>query len=265
MAGVRIKAAARRCTNIVVKTMAKRSPKLALRQSCVLDLIEGWPAGSFLEVGAGIGYMTRLFLDRGHWGLCYDLDRASRDHLRHNLKPYGDRIRVLDALSNLPEASCDYLLAFEVLEHIDDDRRVLADWSRYLKPGGRLMVSVPAHQRHYGPADVRVGHVRRYERAALFALLGQSGYQSVRLVNYGFPLTSISRRLANRLLNSIPEQAEKSLEQRSLESSYTRPPVADKALSLVSEAAYRPFAILQRLFYQWDWGDGIVAEAVKGP
>lgn len=245
--------------------MAKRSPKLALRQSCVLDLSQSWSPGRFLEVGAGIGYMTRLFLDRGHWGLCYDLDEVSRNHLRHNLAAYGKRIQVLDALGKLPEASCDYLFAFEVLEHIHDDHRALADWSRYLKTGGLLMVSVPAHQRHYGPSDARVGHVRRYERADLLALFRQSGYHTLRLVNYGYPLTELSRRLSDRLLDHIPEQSEKSLAQRSLESSYTRPPLASKALAMVSEGAYRPFAMLQRLFYRQDWGDGIVAVAVKDP
>jgi len=241
--------------------MAKRSPKLALRQSCVLDLSAGWPAGLFLEVGAGIGYMTRLFLDRGHRGYCYDPDLASRDHLRRNLEAYGDRIQVLDTLSNLAAASCDYLLAFEVLEHIPDDRRELTDWSRYLKPGGTLMVSVPAHQRHYGPADARVGHVRRYDRSDLLALLAQSGYQHARLANYGYPLTEFSRRLSNRLLEPIPDQGEKSLEQRSLESSYTRPQGAGQALALIGEWVYRPFAMIQRQFYRRDWGDGIVAVA----
>ena len=245
--------------------MAKRSPKLALRQSCVLDLSQSWAPGRFLEVGAGIGYMTRLFLDRGHWGLCYDLDEVSRNHLRHNLAAYGKRIQVLDTLDKLPEASCDYLLAFEVLEHIQDDYRMLADWSRYLKVGGRLMVSVPAHQRYYGPSDARVGHVRRYERAELLSLLRQSGYQTTCLVNYGYPLTELSRRLSDRLLRHTPSQPEKSLAQRSLESSYMRPQLVSRALALIGEGTYRPFALLQRLFYRRDWGDGIVAVAVKEP
>lgn len=149
------------------------------------------------------------------------------------------------------------------LEHIPDDRRALTDWSRYLKPGGTLMVSVPAHQRHYGPADARVGHVRRYDRPDLLDLLAQSGYQHARLANYGFPLTELSRRLSNRLLESAPAPENKSLEQRSLESSYTRPHGAHQALALVSEWFYRPFAIIQRQFYRWDWGDGIVALAHK--
>lgn len=229
--------------------MAKRSPKLALRQSCVLELSQSWSPGRFLEVGAGIGYMTKLFLDRDYCGLCYDLDEVSRNHLRHNLAAYGERIQVIDTLDKCLEASCDYLLAFEVLEHIQDDFRALVDWSRYLKPGGRLMVSVPAHQRHYGPSDARVGHVRRYERADLFALLGQCGYRTTCLVNYGYPLTSLSRRLSDRLLHHIPIQPEKSLAQRSLESSYTRPQLISRALALIGEGSYRPFAMLQRLFY----------------
>ncbi len=181
------------------------------------------------------------------------------------LRIMGSASRSLTPWISSTEASCDYLLAFEVLEHIQDDHRAFSDWSRYLKTGGKLMVSVPAHQRHYGPSDARVGHLRRYERDDLLALLGQCGYQTTCLVNYGYPLTELSRRLSDRLLHHVPDQPEKNLAQRSLESSYTRPQLASKALALTSEGVYRPFAILQRLCYRMGWGDGIVAVAVKDP
>ncbi|MEL7157397.1 MAG: methyltransferase domain-containing protein, partial [Actinomycetota bacterium] len=53
----------------------------------------------------------------------------------------------------------DYVMAFEVLEHITDDRAALEEWLRRLRPGGRVLFSVPAHQRKYGDADRAVGHV----------------------------------------------------------------------------------------------------------
>jgi hypothetical protein len=62
---------------------------------------------------------------------------------------------------------------------------------------------------------------------------------------------------------SVPQIAT-SREVRSLESSYVRARVIDRALKPLSETTYLPFASLQRLFYSMDWGDGIVAEAIKG-
>lgn len=224
-----------------------------------------WPSGRFLEVGAGVGYMTRLFLDRGHSGVCFDLDPASREHLRRNLAGYEGLIRVVDQLDESIESSFDYLLAFEVLEHIPDDRAALAEWSRYLKTGGRLLVSVPAHRRKFGPSDERVGHVRRYDRVDLMRLLTECGYEARRLVNYGFPLTELSRRLSDRIMRRSSGITERSPEQLSMQSSYTRPRAASKALALVGERMYLPFLVIQRAFYSLDWGDGILAEAVKGP
>ncbi len=245
--------------------MARRSPKLALRQSCVLDLSSDWKSGRFLEVGAGIGLMTQLFLDRGYSGCCYDLDPNSRMRLRHNLSSYGDRIEVVDRLGVDGDADTlfDYLLAFEVLEHIADDDQALANWSKQLRQGGVLMVSVPAHQRKFGPSDARVGHVRRYERADLRDLLNRAGYRVQRIVNYGFPLTELSRRLSNRLFEKTPDLETKSREQLSLQSSYSQPREAARALALVGDIAYQPFFPLQRVFYRFDWGDGLVAVAVK--
>lgn len=243
--------------------MAKRSPRLALRQRCTLDLMRGWAPGRFLEVGAGVGYMTRLFLDHGYSGVSYDPDPTSREHFRRNLAAYGSRITVVDQLDKLMESSFDYLLAFEVLEHIPDDRAALADWSRYLKADGRLFVSVPAHRKKFGPSDERVGHIRRYDRRDLTQLLSETGFKVGRLVNYGFPLTEVSRRLSDWIVRRSSEGQEKDAVERSMQSSYTRPQAASKALALVSEGMYIPFASIQRAFYSLDFGDGILVDAVK--
>lgn len=69
--------------------MATRSPKVALRQACVQELSVDWPPGRFLELGAGIGLTTRLFLEQGFTGSCYDPDATSQGHLREQLQRYG--------------------------------------------------------------------------------------------------------------------------------------------------------------------------------
>ena len=144
--------------------MNNRQPKLILRESCIADVTSGWLPGSFLETGAGTGYMTRLFLERGFHGACYDLGEESGRRLKQNLNVFQGRMNVVDDLNSLNAESFDYLLAFEVLEHITDDNKALMAWSRYLKPGGKILISVPAHARKYGKTDEVVGHVRRYER-----------------------------------------------------------------------------------------------------
>ncbi len=241
----------------------KKQPKLILRESCVHDVSKSWSPGRFVEMGAGTGHMTRIFLDRGFSGACHDLGDDSRQMMRDNLAFAGERMVVVDDLSALPDASFDYLLAFEVLEHIEHDAEVLHEWVAHLKPGGRILISVPAHQRKYGRSDELVGHVRRYEKAALHALLTDAGFEDVRIVNYGFPITELTRRLSNRIVRDDRSYEGLSPEQRSIRSAQAKPRAINRVLSMVSGNLFLPFRVVQRWFYRLDLGDGYVACGVK--
>lgn len=241
----------------------KKQPKLVLRESCVHDLSRDWPRGRFVEMGAGTGHMTRIFLDRGFSGVSHDLGSDSRQMMRENLAYARDRIEVVDDLAELTPESFDYLLAFEVLEHIEADFEVFCGWMRYLKPGGRILVSVPAHMRKYGRSDEIVGHVRRYEKDALRDFLLRAGVQDPQIVNYGFPLTELTRRLSNRMIRDDHSYDDMSPEQRSIRSAQAKPKSINRALSLVSGRLVTPFCIMQRWFYGLDLGDGYVASGTK--
>lgn len=243
--------------------MGSKQPKLILRESCVDDLCHDWPATSFVEMGAGTGGMTKRFLERGFTGACHDLGADSRQTIRHNLAQFGKRIEVVDELSDLPVEAFDYLFAFEVLEHIENDREVFAAWLKHLKPGGRILLSVPAHARKYGRSDELVGHVRRYEKEDLRTLLEEAGCSQVQIVNYGFPLTELTRRVSNRLVKGDRSYDQLTPVERSIRSAQRKPKIINRFLSLFSDKLFVPFQIIQRWFYQKDWGDGYVATAIK--
>lgn len=243
--------------------MGNRQPKLILRESCIDDMTKLWVPGSFLEVGAGTGHMTKVFLSRGYGGACYDLGEKSRCLLKENLAAFGKRMHVADSLGELPANSFDYLFAFEVLEHIPDDHSALVAWAWHLKPGGKILLSVPAHARKFGKSDEIVGHVRRYEKDQLRGLLSGAGFQSMCIVNYGFPITEATRRLSNWLVGRESSHLRFSPEDRSIHSSFTRPPIISNIISRMGESAFTPFRAVQRIFYHFDWGDGYVAVAEK--
>lgn len=240
-----------------------RQPKLILREGAVDDIVDQWRPGSFLETGAGTGYMTRKFLEKGYHGSCYELSETARAKIRENLRDYPEQINIVDSLAELEGQQFDYLLSFEVLEHIENDLEALLQWTACLKSQGVLLISVPAHSRKYGKSDELVGHVRRYERDELQTLLQDAGYRDIHLINYGFPLSEISRPLANAIARRDNPNQGKSMQELSLHSSHSRQPHVRRIIDLVGERPVLPFRSMQRMFYRYDWGDGIIATAIK--
>lgn len=221
------------------------------------------PPGSFVEMGAGTGHMANLFLKRGFHGACHDLGESSRALIRKRFAHCPDKVLVVDSLNELPQKGFDYLLAFEVLEHIEEDHKVLAQWLQYLKPGGMLVASVPAHQKKYGRSDEIVGHVRRYEKSDFHALLQATGLKDIQLINYGYPITELTRALSNRLIANERSYDALDQQQKSILSAQSQPHAIRRALSLVSGRVVTPFCHIQRWFYTKDLGDGIIATARK--
>lgn len=243
--------------------MTNKSPKLFLRQNCIIDCTKHWKPGTFLEIGAGTGLMTQMFLSRGFSGYCYDLSPESRAILKNRLNEFTAQVEILTNLTIATNKNFNYLFAFEVLEHIEDDLNALQYWSQFIQSNGKIIVSVPAHNNKFSKVDELVGHVRRYERDDLFNLLSKAGYQNIKIINYGYPLTEFSRYISTRLLKNDNSAQLIPIAERNLRSSYSRPTVISNYLSKIPENIFAPFKYIQRLFYKFDFGDGLVAVAEK--
>jgi SAM-dependent methyltransferase len=74
-----------------------------------------------------------------------------------------------------PNESFDLVCAFEIVEHVPDDRAVLHEIGRVLRPEAPFIFSVPLHMEYWTRHDELAGHVRRYDPAALEALLASHG------------------------------------------------------------------------------------------
>lgn len=241
------------------------SPRHLLRVACIGDATADWEPGSVLEVGAGTGDITGRFVDRGFDVVAHDMGEESRRILRTR---FNDQVRVVDRLSELAPASFRNLFAFEVLEHIQDDVGELKTWVSYLEPGGRVLVSVPAHQQKFGDADRAVGHVRRYESQALRALLADAGLEDIEVRNYGFPLGNMLRwaqtglRAVTRNRASEPS-AEGDRLNRTMSSGVETASPLNRVRRILRPGVMRPFSMLQRIAYSRDWSDGYVATATR--
>ncbi len=77
-------------------------------------------------------------------------------------------------------ASFDCILCSEVLEHVQDDEKAVAELRRVLKPEGVLVVTVPFQKRFWAEDDEYVGHVRRYDPGELEHKLQSAGFENIR-------------------------------------------------------------------------------------
>ncbi len=138
-------------------------------------------ARSVLEVGCGNGYVLAAIAD-GRPGVRVagtDLSEAGLRHARERM-PHATLVRA-DARALPFHDEFDVAGAFDVLEHIAEDREVLASMGRALRPGGGLVVTVPQHRWLRSETDRYSGHERRYTRRELVAKVESAGFR-VRLV-----------------------------------------------------------------------------------
>ncbi|MBU3684531.1 MAG: class I SAM-dependent methyltransferase [Phycisphaerales bacterium] len=133
--------------------------------------------GRFLEVGCGTGFVLRAI--REEWPQAYletaELHLEGIEHARRRVP--SAVFRQQDVRFMHSEAKFDAIGAFDVLEHIDEDRLVVRNLASALSPGGVLIVTVPQHPQLWSYTDEHACHVRRYTRRNLAELLLDAGLE----------------------------------------------------------------------------------------
>jgi SAM-dependent methyltransferase len=152
----------------------------------------------------------------------------------------------------------DLVCAFEVLEHIRDDRAALADWLHLVRPGGWLLLSVPAGPGRLGSWDALVGHFRRYDRQGLASLLAEAGCSHIQTRLYGFPLSYPLESARNVMARRRLAGADQSAAARTAASGRQLQPSGGVA-GLLSHCATVPFRLIERAVPSA--GTGLVALA----
>jgi SAM-dependent methyltransferase len=143
------------------------------RRALIARAVRGLTPGDALDVGAAGGGNTRV-LTRLGWraaALEYGEDGAQVCHERGIPVVRGDATAL-----PLAAGSLDLVVAFDVLEHIEDDKAAAQGVFEALRPGGTFLVAVPADPKLWSAHDVAVSHVRRYTRPELLDLLTGAGF-----------------------------------------------------------------------------------------
>jgi len=151
-------------------------------QRWIVDAFTPYLGQRIAEVGAGIGSLSRLLLAR-------PLERLVAFEPSDNMFPHlqqalaGDaRAQAVHGLFGADQAGADYdsVAYINVLEHVERERSELDAARAALRPGGHLLVFVPALAWLYSDFDREVGHYRRYTRDGLERVVQHAGFEVVR-------------------------------------------------------------------------------------
>ena len=124
-----------------------------------------------LDFGAGIGSITTEFFSQtGVKPITLEIDKELAEIVRTRGFQVIDRIEAVEA------ASKDLVFSSNVLEHIQDDTRVIKQIFAVLRTGGVFAIYVPAFPSLYTKYDEKIGHVRRYTRRDLVAKVAAAGF-----------------------------------------------------------------------------------------
>ncbi|MEP5730541.1 MAG: class I SAM-dependent methyltransferase [Sulfitobacter sp.] len=244
------------------------APRYLMRRDLLLRIFSRQTPGRILEIGCGAGSLLVDLSAKGFSALGVD-QSASALRLARKLTAEDAAVDIAATPDDAQPESFDYLTAFEVLEHIEDDHAALADWSRYLRRDGTLIFSVPAHPHRWNAADEWAGHFRRYRRSDLHALAKGAGYEVTEIQSYGFPIANAMEKIGAKLYarqSAGEDRADMDITARTEESGTDRKLLTRlwpiySALPVAS--AFRAMLAFQRLFTKGDRGIGYIVVARK--
>jgi SAM-dependent methyltransferase len=151
-----------------------------------------------LEIGCGTGHNIPMLRGFGTVD-AVELDPAARAVASERL---GIEVvgASLPGLQGIAEPHYDLVAILDVIEHVEDDRAGLAAIARRLNPGGKVLITVPAHQWMWSAHDTLNHHHRRYSKKSLAALVADAGLKLERMSYFNsllFPL-AVAARLASK-------------------------------------------------------------------
>ena len=244
-------------------------PRYILRLQILADVFEELfqsPIKKIAELGPGNGDLSHYLADKfsNKEFYLFEPSRKANDILKTRFSSVSNaevNSHTLRSGAVKEEAKYDLIMAFEVLEHIENDSHLISEVANSLSDEGYFVLSVPAYMRKWQLQDIVAGHIRRYEEKELLFKLENEGFEVQELLDYGFPLTSILRPI-RFLFYFLKSRTKNSKLERTHDSGVSNRALSEKYNRAVFYTLY-PFYFLQTLSKNWRFGDGFIVVARK--
>lgn len=246
------------------------APRYLLRRHRIIRALADIQPCEALEIGCGPAMLLQELAAKGFSASALETSDVARAMAQSLAEKAKCHINFYETVEPTWIDQFSLILAFEVLEHISDDVEALQHWSRWLAPGGVILISVPAHQRRWNARDVWAGHVRRYERDQLTDVAKQAGLIVDHIECYGFPLANVLETLGARRYSQharvLTEPTEQTRDENTAQSGIDRSADAKWfpfLRSLPGRLALRVAIEAQRPFLTTEFGNGYLMRAHK--
>lgn len=174
------------------------APRYLLRRRRILRQLRHLTPCDVIEIGCGAGMLLQELSSRGFRCEALESSPEARLLIDRLATKAGHSIGVHEMPQQTWASHFPLLMAFEVLEHIEDDAAAMEQWASWLAPGGTLLMSVPAHPQLWSAADEWAGHYRRYRKKDLIRVVTAAGLTIEHIECFGFPLGNITEQLQAR-------------------------------------------------------------------
>jgi SAM-dependent methyltransferase len=147
--------------------------------------------GTLFNIGCGAGQFNAMAVELGFSVRGFEPDPNAFALAMANLPPERCEVQQLGIEAIAGDGVADVIVMHDVLEHIEDEAATVNRVATLLKPGGTLVISVPALPSLFGYHDEQLGHYRRYTRRTLSAAL-RSKFDIDRMRYYGATMIPIT-------------------------------------------------------------------------
>ena len=147
----------------------------------IIEQFSPYLKGRTMEIGTGIGTISKLIFNYTEELVLVEPFSHLTKYIPRSISNspsvsiYNETLE--QRLPQMVDQSCDTIVMVNVLEHIEDDGAAIEALHRVLKPGGYLLLFVPALQFLFSELDSKHGHFRRYHLAPLAYKLNKHGFK----------------------------------------------------------------------------------------